>query len=372
MTRRRVAVITGTRAEYGLLRSVCAAIHAHPKLQLQVIATGMHLLPRFGRTIDEIRRDVWPTLVAARMQAGDDAALDQALGLSRGVAALAKHLDELRPEVVLVLGDRVEALAGALAAVTTDRVLGHIHGGDVAAGDFDDAFRHAITKLAHVHFAASRRAARRIARLGEEPHRIHLCGAPGLDDLATLSHTFDAPRGEHVLVIQHAYGRPADREARAASAVLKAVAATGRPHTVVYPNSDRGNAGVLRAIEAHAERVKHAKVVKSLPRPVFLEGLLTARLLVGNSSAGFIEAPFAGVPVVNVGERQRGREPGGHAIVHCDETRRGVTTAIERALRLRPRRGGANVYGDGRAGQQIADQLARIKIERLRKKLLAY
>ena len=164
--RRRVAVITGTRAEYGVLRSVMSTIADEPRLQLQTVVTGIHLLREFGHTVDTITRDGWRIDARVKMQEGSDEPLDQAVGLSRGVAGIARFLERARTDIVLVLGDRIEALAGALAAVTTGRVLAHIHGGDVAPGDFDDSQRHAITKLAHLHLAATRRSARRIIRMG--------------------------------------------------------------------------------------------------------------------------------------------------------------------------------------------------------------
>ncbi|RMF75966.1 MAG: UDP-N-acetylglucosamine 2-epimerase (hydrolyzing), partial [Planctomycetota bacterium] len=184
--KRRIAVVTGTRAEYGLLRSVIAAIDAHPRLELQLVACGMHLLEPFGRTIDDIIADGWPIARAIRMQAGDDSFGDQAFGLARGVVGLAKLFEKSPPAIVVVLGDRIEAMAGALAGVTTGRLVAHIHGGDVAPGDFDESLRHAITKLANIHLAATKAAARRIARMGEPPESIHVVGAPGLDRIREI------------------------------------------------------------------------------------------------------------------------------------------------------------------------------------------
>ncbi|MCH7705352.1 MAG: UDP-N-acetylglucosamine 2-epimerase, partial [Planctomycetes bacterium] len=149
------------------------AINRHRRLELQLAVTGMHLLRGFGHTVNEIKRDGWRIDARVRMQRGNDDPLDQALGLSRGIAGLARFFDAARTDVVLVLGDRIEAMAAALAAVSTGRILGHIHGGDVAPGDFDDSMRHAISKLAHVHFAATRASARRLVRMGESPQRVH-------------------------------------------------------------------------------------------------------------------------------------------------------------------------------------------------------
>jgi UDP-hydrolysing UDP-N-acetyl-D-glucosamine 2-epimerase len=376
---KRIAVVTGSRAEYGLLRSVIAAIDRHPRLELQLVLTGMHLLRRFGGTAHDIERDGWPIAARVPMQRGDDSPGDQAEGLARGIAGLSRVFNRSKPDIVLVLGDRIEALAGALAAVTTDRILAHIHGGDVAPGDLDDAFRDAITRLSHVHLVATRSAARRVIRMGEEPRRVFLCGAPGLDDLTDLLRR-RAPRQRNArtsssrpeaIIVQHAYGRPADIEYAAARAVFDAVADEGLARRIVYPNSDRGHSGVIRAIREHANGSTNGdvRVERSLPRDAFLRALLEARILAGNSSCGLIEAPFAGVPVVNVGDRQLGREPGGPAVFHAHESRTAVRAALRRALRARPAAGRRTVYGDGRSGRRIARILAKIALTReLRRK----
>jgi len=374
--RKRVAVVTGTRAEYGLLRSVMQAIRDHPQLTLQLAVTGMHLLPRFGRTIDEIRRDGWRVDARVRMQRGSDDATDQARGLSLGVRGLAEFFESARSDVVLVLGDRVEALAGALAGVTTGRIVAHIHGGDVALGDYDDSLRHAISKLAHVHFAATRAAARRLVRMGEESRRVHVVGAPGLDRLRALCSS-DTPREREpvAVVVQHPTGREPRIEQRVAATVLDAVKRAGLGRCVIYPNSDRGSSGIVRAIERHARRhgKREVRVERSMPRDGFLRTLMGARLLVGNSSCGLIEAPFCGVAVVNVGDRQCSRQPGGRAIVHAGESAAQIERALRAALRLRPRARAAGVYGDGRAGVRIAQVLARSRFgEDTRRKLITY
>lgn len=378
--RTRVAVVTGSRAEYGLLVSPMRAIAAHPRLDLRIVVGGMHLLPRFGHTIDQIRADGWRVATAVPMQRGDDAPADQAKGLARGTAGIARFLIEADIDVVLVLGDRIEAMAGALAAVTTGRVLAHIHGGDAALGDFDDSLRHAVAKLAHVHFAATKQACRRLIRMGEQPWRVHCVGAPGLDRLREILSETPPRRGrvgqsDYALVVQHAHGRPAAMEQGAMAAVLSGIAEAGLKRVILYPNTDRGCRGVLRAVREHLRCSARGDVLvrRSLPRDEYLRMLVDARLLVGNSSSGLIEAPLAGVPVVNVGRRQANRQPGGGAILHCDESPVAVLAAIRQALRLRPRRGGRSPYGDGCAGLRIARVLGDLHItDDLLKKQVAY
>jgi UDP-hydrolysing UDP-N-acetyl-D-glucosamine 2-epimerase len=356
-----------------------------PRLALQLVVTGMHLLRPFGYTVRQIAQDRWPIAARVPMQRGDDDPLDQAVGLSRGVAGIARYLESAAIDLVVVLGDRIEALAGALAAVTTGRLLAHIHGGDVAPGDFDDSLRHAITKLAHVHFAATRDAGRRIVRLGEEPQRVHVVGAPGLDRLRELlAEAYGVPRptggsaatsGRTALVVYHAWGRPAAVERLAMSAVLDAVTSLGLRRVICYPNTDRGHRGVLAAIEAHRRKSQPADVQihESLARDEYLRTLMAADVLVGNSSSGVIEAPFAGTPSVNVGGREAGRQPGGPAVLNANESVSAIRQAVAAALRLRVKPGGRTVYGDGHSGARVARILATMPLTAAsRRKVIAY
>lgn len=374
--RRRVAVVTGTRAEYGLLRSAMTAIQRSRRQELQLVVTGMHLLKKFGRTIDEIVADGWQVDARVPMQTGQDERLDQATGLSRGVSGMAGYFERAKTDVVIVLGDRIEAMAGALAAVTSGRILAHIHGGDVAPGDLDEGLRHAITKLAHIHLAATEQAARRIVRLGERPEYVHTVGAPGLDRMFELLRARSQARqskSDTALILQHPAGRSAARERQVMSALLGAVSESGLTPLVIYPNSDPGHAGVIQAIETAARKLNSLRVERSLARDEYLTLLAEARVLVGNSSSGIIEAASAGTPAVNVGDRQQGRQRSGRSVIDCGEVRGEVRAAIARALRCRPRLGGRTCYGDGQAGKRIADILARTPLtDEVRRKRLTY
>ncbi|MCO6435927.1 MAG: UDP-N-acetylglucosamine 2-epimerase (hydrolyzing) [Phycisphaerae bacterium] len=374
--RRRIAVVTGTRAEYGLLTSTLEAIRNHPDLELQLVVTGMHLLRRFGRTVDVIRRDGFTIAARVRMQRGDDSALDQADGLAGGVKGIAAFLEEAQSDIVVVLGDRIEAFAGALAATTTGRILAHIHGGDLALGDLDDRIRHAITRLAHVHLAASAGAKRRLLRMRESPERVHLVGAPGLDRLRTLLREVPRPtsRSDRALVIQHPIGRSAQRERAVMATILQAIHDRGLRSTIIYPNTDRGHEGIIAAAESFQRRRPQAveQMHRSLERDRFLRLLMSADVLVGNSSSGVIEANFAGTPVVNVGTRQAGRERGGSAVVDVGESKPSIAEGLKQALRLRPRAGRSSVYGTKPVGPLIAAILARVPLtDEFRRKSLA-
>ncbi len=373
--RRRVAVVTGTRAEYGILQSPMRAIADHPRLELQLVVCGMHLLRRFGHTVDQIRRDGWRIAARVPMQRGADSPGDQAEGLARGVAGMARFFERADTDIVLVLGDRIEAFAGALAGFATGRLVAHVHGGDVAPGHLDEGLRHSLTKLAHVHLAASRDAARRIVRMGEAADRVHVVGAPGLDRLFELTRQIPRPsaRTGPILVIQHPCGRPARQEQHVMAGILRGVAATGLNTVVFHPNSDRGHTGIVAAIRAERSRFASGalRVVRSLPRDEYLRLLLSARMLVGNSSSGIVEAGAAGVPVVNIGRRQAGRLRAGTGVLDCAESTAAIRSALRRALRLRPRIPGVNPYGAGGAGRRIASILSRVSLrpDRLSKQI---
>jgi UDP-hydrolysing UDP-N-acetyl-D-glucosamine 2-epimerase len=364
------------------------AISQNRSLRLQLVVTGTHLLRGFGYTIKDILRDGWRVDARVRMQAGDDSPLDQAEGLAHGVAGIARYLERAKTDIVVVLGDRIEAMAGALAGVTTGRLVAHIHGGDVAPGDFDDSLRHAITKLAHLHLTATQAARTRILRMGESPERVHRVGAPGLDRLVELvreriltpaevgarrdsrtsehrSLTVAALNGRRALIVQHPCGRAAVVERRVMKAILGAVREVGLSATCIYPNSDRGHSGIIEAIETHRRRVgEHCfRVVRSLDHDTYLRLLINADVLVGNSSSGIIEAATAGTPAVNVGRRQLGREVSGESVIHAEETVAFIRKALQKALRMRPITGRRSVYGHGGAGRRIAELLAAVPLD---------
>lgn len=366
--RRSIAVITGTRAEYGLLRSTLEAINSHKSLKLQVVVTGTHLLKKFGFTIKDIQRDGWSISARVSMQRGDDSPLDQAEGLARGVSGIARYLQRAKTDIVLVLGDRIEAMAGALAGLTTGRLVAHIHGGDVAPGDFDDSLRNAITKLAHLHLTATREARQRVIRMGESPRRAYVVGAPALDRLAELKRSkikdLNLQKEKTALIVQHPCGRSAALENRVMSMILRAARAAGLAITCIYPNSDRGHSGIIKAIEEHRRtNGNRFRAVRSLDQDSYLRLLMESDVLVGNSSSGIIEAAMAGTPSVDVGSRQRGREVAGPSVIHAEETPSSVHAAIKKALGMRPITVGRSVYGNGGAGRRIAELLAAVPLD---------
>jgi len=351
---RTIAVVTGTRAEYGLLAPVMHAIDAHPKLQLQCVAAGMHLITGTHRDI------AFPVAAKVRMQKpapGNQGIrvgrYHDAAAAGRGISVFAEAFAQLDPEVVLVLGDRIEAFAAASAASIAGYRVAHLHGGDRAEGVADEAMRHAISKLAHLHFPATAQSKKRLVRMGESPAHIFNHGSPAVDGLAEIKPASGKPE---VIVMQHPVGDDDDTERRRMRDTL--LATSRFPRLVLAPNHDPGRDGIMQAIE-DAE----VGVVDHLPRPEFVARLKNAKLIVGNSSAGLIEAAVCKTPTVNIGNRQAGRESP-NSVVSCPHGKRPLVGAINRALQLDPKTF-RHPYGRGDTGLRIAETLATIALNRV-------
>lgn len=351
---RSVAVVTGSRAEYGLLRPVLHAIRDEPRLKLYVIAAGAHLLPP-ANTIEEVRAEFEVAVEIPMQVPGRTGRLADAEAFGRGAAGFADALGTLRPEVVVVLGDRIEAFAAAAAASIGGIRVAHIHGGDRAEGVADEAMRHAITKLAHIHFPASSRSAERILCFGEDPLRVHLVGSPAVDGLESIppldDNTYEALGRPEIVMLLHGQGRPEHEERIDAEILIDAARRAGRV-LLLHPNHDPGHDAIVAAIEASG-----CPHLPHLRREAFIGLLQRIRLLVGNSSSALIECAALGVRCVNVGQRQAGREKPPNVFDVPDWDRRKIELAIERALVL-PIPAYRHPYGDGKAGPRIAEVLA--------------
>lgn len=379
---RHVCFVTGTRAEFGLMRRTLRTLQKQRGVKLQLVVTGMHLDAAHGGGLGAIESDGWVVdrVVPWASGSGRDRQTT-ARDTGHAIAGLADAFAELRTDIVLVVGDRVEAFAAASAAHLSGLAVAHVHGGDRAAGQVDDSLRHAITKLAHVHFPATAQSAERLGKLGEDGWRIHRAGSPGLDgirdDAAPSKQVRElAPELEphkYALLVLHPVEADDALEARRAAMILAATGDVAYRHiVVVYPNNDPGAGGIIRTWDA----VRDPRLIlhRDMPRALFLGLMRDAAVLLGNSSSGIIEAASFGTPVLDIGPRQLGRERGGN-VVHVPYNAARIRGEL---LRLwadgRPKRfRSANIYGGGDAARRIARVLAKIPLnERLLRKLIRY
>ena len=336
---RVIAVLTSGRQDWGILRSVCIAIDGQPGLRLALAAGGMHLSMRHGHTVEVVREDGFAPLELAPWlgpaDASDGADPPAAVQAAGALRAVADWLADLRPDAVVLVGDRLETAAAALAATLSLIPIVHLHGGEQTLGAFDDQLRHAITKLAHLHLVSQDEHARRVIALGEDPSSVHVIGAPGLDNL----HRADLPDAAElagflgialeppvVVVTVHPGTLEADAEA-AGTAVAAAMRAVPATYVVTLPNTDPGAGGIRELLE-QAATATGGTAVAALGERRYWGLLRVADAMLGNSSSGLVEAPAVRLPAVNVGDRQAGRRREGNVIDVPSEA-----AAVEGALR---------------------------------------
>lgn len=360
---RRIAYLSGTRADFGLMASTLHAIAADPRLSLGLIVTGMHLSERFGMTVREIESE--GLSITARVNVDVDTATGAAMAANIGhmLVGFVQALQALRPDSLLLLGDRGEMLAGALAAIHLGIPVVHLHGGE-RSGTVDEPVRHAISKLANLHLVATGAARDRLIRMGEEGDTIHVVGAPGLDGLVELATLDRAELCEHVgfdarrpvaLLVYHPVLNEAHEASDQVIDLVEAALTSGFQVLALMPNSDAGSDAV-RDVLTQARREGRIVLQTHLKRAEFVSWMAAADVMLGNSSSGIIEAASFGTPVVNVGTRQNLRERNVNVIdvpVRSSE----IHAALEAALKhgRYPR---SNLYGDGRAGGCIVELLA--------------
>lgn len=373
MKKRRIGVVTTSRADYGIYRPVLTAIAADPELELVLLVTGMHLAPEFGHTVRAIEADGFPIAERVEMLLASDSpeAVSKSMGL--GTIGFSQVYARSRPDILLVLGDRFEMLAAAVAAMPFAIPIAHIHGGETTQGLIDEAIRHSITKMSHLHFAATDVYARRIVQMGEQPWRVTCTGAPSLDNLHTLSlldrdelaQRIGAPIADGTLLVTfHPVTLEYDQTAKHVDELLAALAASGRPLIFTYPNADTAGRQIIERIREFVTAHHHAVAVANLGTQGYFSLLAQVTAMVGNSSSGIAEAASFQLPVVNIGNRQGGRLHG-HNVLDCPCERHAIQTAIERATSaefIASLAGMKNPYGDGTAAAQIVARLKSIEL----------
>lgn len=358
----RIIYVSGTRADYGLMKNTLKAIE-EKGFDLYVCATGMHLMKEFGNTYDDIEQDGFKTV-----KIECDYAKDDKKSMSKFLGCFIEYFtdvcDKMKPDHLLVLGDRAEMLGAASVGAYLGIPVCHVHGGDVS-GTVDDLARHAITKLSSIHFAATERSAERIRKMGENPDNVFVVGAPGADlsdkliPKNELYAKYDLSNDTKLaLVVQHPVSEEYSDAARQMENTLEALDRFDLQKIIVYPNADAGGRAIIKVIESR----EGLKTYESLPRLDFLSLMAYCDVLVGNSSSGIIEAASFKTPVVNIGSRQIGRERSQN-IIDVDYDVESIETGIKKALSDEFRKSISNitnVYGDGGAPERIASLLKDI------------
>lgn len=375
-----ICVVSGTRADYGLLQWVMHGIRRDPALKLQVIATGMHLSPEFGMTYREIEADGFTIDRKLEILTSSDSPSGVTKSIGLGVIAFADAFAELRPDIVLVLGDRFEIFSAATAAMIAGLPIAHLHGGEITEGAFDDAIRHSITKMAHLHFVAAKPYRRRVIQMGESPDRVFLSGGLGVD---TIRKTPLLSRADLEAAIGFKLGRrnllvtfhPVTLEPGAAptqmAELLKALDSVRDTHLIMtMPNADTGGRELIRMVEQFVATRPHARAYASLGQLRYLSCMAHVDGVVGNSSSGLAEAPSFRRGTVNIGDRQRGRLKVA-SVIDCDSNCASILAAIETLYSPSFQANLENVespYGDGGASEKIVDVLKHFDIDNITKK----
>ncbi|MGV8884422.1 MAG: UDP-N-acetylglucosamine 2-epimerase [Microbacteriaceae bacterium] len=373
----KICVLTGTRADYGLLRGFVRAVADSADAELQLVASGTHLSGAHGATSNEITADGFETSADVPIWSGDDTALGAATDTGAAVAAFARVLDQLRPDVVVVLGDRLEALSMALAATVVSIPVAHIHGGEITEGAMDDALRHAITKLSYLHFTSTESHRDRVIQLGEDPSRVFALGAPVVDALASLDflpreqieRRFGVRFGARTaLMTYHPAGMDILPSRDLFAELLAALAQIDDLHLIITgTNSDIGSTEIREDIDAfvaaHPDRVDY---VESFGQVGYLSTMSLVDVVIGNSSSTVLEAPVLGVPSVLVGDRQAGR-PMASTVLHPSPDRAAIAAAIDLAASAEFRastKDAPSVFGQPGFARRALDQLLAAPLPR--------
>lgn len=372
---RKICVVTGTRAEYGLLYWLMKEIQTDSDLQLQLIVTGMHLSPEFGLTYKTIEEDGFFIDEKVEMLLSSDTPVGIAKSIGLGVIGIADALDRLKPDIMVALGDRYEILAAAQAALVAKIPVAHIHGGETTEGAIDESIRHAITKMSHLHFVAAEPYRTRIIQLGEHPDTVYNVGALGIENIKRLQLLDKIQLEQSInfelgttcfLVTYHPATLGAASPQTAMQALLDALDLFPDAKIVfTKPNSDTDGRILGQMIDEYALHNKgRVAVFTSMGQVRYLSALQLVDAVIGNSSSGIIEAPACNTPTVNIGDRQSGRLKAS-SIIDCLETTASIVAAIKKALSLQFRdetKRGVSPYGYGESASHIKDRLKQAKL----------
>jgi len=367
--KRRIAVLTGTRAEYGILKPILRKISYDSELQLQLIVTGMHLAEEFGNTVTQIIADGFRIDSRLDTLNKEDSGGGMARYIAETMKSLSYELEKLRPHIILLLGDRAEMLAAAVTATCMNIPIAHLHGGETS-GSVDESFRNSITRMAHIHLAATEKARENLVKSGEDPQRIFVVGAPGLDGIKDNLIPCNRIREKYslnaeepfALMVQHPVVTEEEDAAEQVELTLKVLSELEIETIIVYPNADTGGRRMIKVIDMYTGMHPFLRAYKSIPRKEYLSLMNCAAFMIGNSSSGIIEAPSFNLPVINIGTRQKGRLRAENVFdvgYRAEEIKRMILKVMGSG-----KTEVVNPWGDGRSSERIIKILKDIKIDR--------
>ncbi len=377
---KKICVVTGTRAEYGLLRWLIDGIEKSNKLELQLVVTGMHLSPEFGLTIKSIMDDGYNISKKVEILLSSDTPVGISKSIGLGVIGFADVFDELSPDILIILGDRFELLAAATSALIARIPIGHISGGELTEGAFDDAIRHGLTKFSYYHFAATKEYANRIIQLGENPKRVFQVGGLGIDNIKKLnlfnkdslqnllSFRFDK---KNILVTFHPVTLDKNMASNQFNELLEALSKFEDMGIIfTMPNADTDGRYIFEQIYSFCSKANNRKAFVSLGQQKYLSVLKHVDMVVGNSSSGLTEAPSFKIPTINIGDRQKGRIQA-NSIINCNPNKNDIFKAISKGLSKnfqKKLKSVKNPYDHGLASDKILKQLEKLKFPKNIKK----
>ncbi|MDA7920104.1 UDP-N-acetylglucosamine 2-epimerase [Akkermansiaceae bacterium] len=362
MIPRKIVFLTGTRADFGKLKSLVEACLAKSCFDVKIFVTGMHLQKRYGNTVDEIEKCGYPNVFRFRNHISGNP-MDQVLG--KTIEGFSEYVNETKPDLIVVHGDRVETLAGSIVGSLNNVLVAHIEGGEVS-GTIDELIRHSVSKMSHIHFVSNDAARKRLIQMGEVPNSIFVIGSPDVDIMISESLPTIKEVKNHYQIIFKEYGvvlfHPVTTEfehtKKHTRQLVDALLSSNKNFIVIYPNNDLGSAEILEEYKC-LEGNSRFKIFPSIRFEFFLVLLKNAKCLVGNSSAGIREAPYYGLPAVDIGTRQQSRALQNNALsCGCNETE--IKDNIDKAFitKMEP----VSLYGDGRSDQLFTEALLSVEL----------
>ena len=380
--KRKIVVTTGARSEYGILRPVLLDIKKSKKLDLCLIVSGMHLSKKHGLTINEIKKDGFKIYKTVQMTPTGDSSYHMSKSLGEGIIKFSEIFRKIKPDINLILGDRDEVFASALAASHMNIPNAHIHGGDKSKAGIDEYNRHAITKISNIHFTATKKSTLRVKKMGENPRYVFHTGSPSIDEIVnqsisnkkTLEKKYKVCfSGDEIILVFHPVTTEIEKTQYDITNLLNSVSKFKREVIAIAPNSDAGGQIIFNALQEYSKNHHFFQLYKSIPRKDYLGMLKYGGMLIGNSSSGIIEASYFNIPVVNVGIRQEGREAGNN-VINTNNTPDSIITGIKKAFALKNKKFRMNkIYGNGKSSEKIISVLENITIDkRLIQKQIQY